>query len=246
MVEKKIVYQYHARKEKRKEKNAVEKTEAASQLFLGKRIQERRALGTLGKRERSDKSVHAAPDISVADLGTGNGRNLIYLAETFGMKGAGFDISREAIEQAKIAGKDLPLEFFVRSIAEPIPLPDDSQDIVLDMMTSHFLNSPERTRLLSEIARILKPGGFLFFKTFLLDEDIHAARLLREYPAPESGSYIHPEIGKAEHVFTEDEIITLLSPYFTIRKITKSHRHKIKGRAAKRRSISVYAEKEIR
>ncbi|MBI2045871.1 MAG: methyltransferase domain-containing protein [Parcubacteria group bacterium] len=185
---------------------------------------------------------------SVADLGTGNGRNLIYLAETFGMKGTGFDISREAIEQAKIASKNknLPLEFFVRSIAEPIPLPDNSQDIVLDMMTSHFLNNSERAILLSEIARILKPGGFLFFKTFLLDEDIHAARLLREHPAGEPGSYIHPEIGKAEHVFTENEIVALFSHYFTIRKITKSHRHKIKGHAAKRRSISVYAEKEIR
>ena len=197
-------------------------------------------------RERGNENDYVQEKISVADLGTGNGRNLIYLAETFDMKGTGFDISREAIEQAKIASKNknLPLEFFVHSIAKPIPLPDDSQDIVLDMMASHFLNSEERARLLKEIARILKPCGFLFFKTFLLDEDLHASRLLREHPAGEPGSYIHPEIGKAEHVFTENEIIDLLLPYFTIQKITKSHRHQIKGHAAKRRSISVYAEKK--
>lgn len=193
-------------------------------------------------REHGNEFLH--PEASAADLGTGNGRNLIYLAETFGIKGVGFDISREAIAQAKIAGKDLPLEFFVRSIAEPIPLPNESQEVVLDMMTSHFLNQSERARLLSEIARILKSGGFLFFKTFLLDEDLHAARLLREHPAGESSSYIHPEIGKPEHVYTENEIIETLSPYFTIQKITKSHRHQIRGHAAKRRSISVYAEKK--
>lgn len=197
-------------------------------------------------REHDNQNEYAATNLSVADLGTGNGRNLIYLAKTFGMKGTGFDISRGAIAQAKTAGKDLPLEFFVHSIAEPIPLPNESQEIVLDMMVSHFLNSAERANLLKEIARILKPGGFLFFKTFLLDEDLHAARLLREHPASEPNSYIHPEIGKAEHVFTEDEIVSMLSPYFTIQKITKSHRHQIKGHAAKRRSISVYAEKEIR
>lgn len=195
-------------------------------------------------REHDDESPCPAPNISVADLGTGNGRNLIYLAKTFGMKGTGFDISREAIAQAKTAGKDLPLEFFVHSIAEPIPLQGESQEIVLDMMASHFLNSEERATLLKEIARILKPGGFLFFKTFLLDEDLHAARLLREHPAGEPGSYIHPEIGKPEHVSTENEIIETFSPYFTIRKITKSHRHQIRGHAAKRRSISVYAEKK--
>jgi SAM-dependent methyltransferase len=195
-------------------------------------------------REHVNKNNYAPQKTSVTDLGTGNGRNLIYLTQTFDMRGTGFDISSEAIAQAKIAGKDLPIEFFVRGITEPILLPNNSQDIVLDMMTSHFLNNEERARLLKEIVRILKLGGFLFFKTFLLDEDMHAARLLREHPAPEPGSYIHPEIGKAEHVFTEDEIVNFLSPYFIIRKITKSHRHKIKGRAAKRRSISVYAEKK--
>ena len=44
-----------------------------------------------------------------------------------------------------------------------------------------------------------------------------------------------------KHVFTEEEIRADLVPYFVIEKIVKSHRHR--GPAAKRRSMSVYAQK---
>lgn len=179
----------------------------------------------------------------VLDLGCGNGRNLIFLAKSFGCQGVGFDISESAIAQAKKASVGLKISYQVSSIANPLPVPDESQDLVLDMMTSHFLNQAERTKLLGEVSRVLKPGGLLFLKTFLLDEDLNAKRLLREYPAEEAGSYIHPEIGVREHVSTESELRSVLEPKFEIQKISKSHRHLIRGQAGKRRSISVYAEK---
>lgn len=186
------------------------------------------------------------PLASVLDLGCGNGRNLIYTADAYGVRGIGYDISSEAIAQAKklhaqVRGS-MPLIFETHSITKPLPLADNSQTIVFDMMVSHFLNKSERTALLKEIYRVLKPGGWLFVKTFLRDEDIHIERLLREYPAEEKGSYIHPEIGVAEHVFGEEEIIEDLSQFFSIHKITKSHRHKA-DTGAKRRSMSIYAQK---
>lgn len=184
--------------------------------------------------------------VSVLDLGCGNGRNLIYLAQSYGLRGVGYDISDQAIVQAKklhaqVRG-GMPLTFAARSIAEPLPLPDNSQTIVLDMMVSHFLNKEERQALLKEIHRVLRPGGWLFIKTFLSDDDIHVQRLLREHPAEEAGSYIHPEIGVAEHAFSEEEIVEDLSELFFIHKITKSHRHKA-DTGAKRRSMSIYAQK---
>lgn len=186
------------------------------------------------------------PLISVLDLGCGNGRNLVYLADNYGVRGVGYDISKQAIIEAKkLHGQvrgSMPLVFEARSLTEPIPLADNSQNIVLDMMVSHFLNKAEREALIKEIFRVLKPGGWLFMKTFLRDEDIHVERLLREYPADEAGSYIHPEIGVAEHTFHEDEISADLSEYFFIHKITKSHRHKA-DTGSKRRSMSIYAQK---
>ncbi len=183
------------------------------------------------------------PGSSVLDIGCGNGRNLIYLAKTYDINGLGYDISSEAISQAKKLSKGLGLEYQTRSIALPLTVPDQSQAIVLDMMTSHFLTEEERKNLLQEIARVLKPNGWLYLKTFLRDEDLHAERLLREHPAKERGSYIHPKIGVAEHVSTEDEIKDVLKQNFLIHKMLRSHRHRENGHATKRRSISVYAEK---
>ena len=125
--------------------------------------------------------------------------------------------------------------------SESIPLPDESQTLVLDMMASHFLKSKERLALTKEIHRVLKPGGYFFYKTFLLDEDKHAARMILENPADEENTYIHPKIGVAEHVSTEKEINDLYADYFMIHKVSKSHRHR--GKFAKRRSISVYMQK---
>ncbi|MDD5318895.1 MAG: class I SAM-dependent methyltransferase [Candidatus Pacebacteria bacterium] len=207
--------------------------------------------------EREYGRLYLNPLASAVDLGCGNGRNLIYLSENFGLRGIGFDISREAILQAKsLSGgpgskQRLPLEYHVDSIAhsptDPFPVEDGSQTFVLDMTASHFLKREERKALRAEISRMLKPGGWLFFKTFLLDEDLNAERLLRDHPAEESGSYIHPQIGVSEHVFTEKEIIQDFeeSGQFTIHKITKSHRHLENGRAGKRRSLSVYVQKML-
>lgn len=192
--------------------------------------------------ERQGNEEILRPDASVIDAGCGNGRNLIFLATTYSMKGVGVDISSAAIAQAKRASVDLSLSYHVGSAGLPLPAPDESQTLALDMMTSHFLDTDGRTKLRDELHRVLTPGGFLFMKTFLKDEDLHTARLLKDHPGPEPGSYIHPVMGVAEYVYSEEELVAFLSEKFLIKKIYRSHRHK--GKAAKRRTISVYAEKD--
>ncbi len=180
----------------------------------------------------------------VLDLGTGNGRNLIALSREFGVRGAGFDISSEAISQAQKAAEGLPLTFEVRSIAETISAPDESADLVLDMMTSHFLREKEREALRAEMLRVLRPAGWLFFKTFLAESDLHVKRLLEEHPADEANTYIHPKIGVPEYVWTEERIRAFFEPDFIVHKLDKSHKHIARGKAWKRRTVSVYLEKK--
>jgi SAM-dependent methyltransferase len=177
------------------------------------------------------------------DLGTGNGRNLIYLAKTYGMRGVGYDISEEAIKIAERASKDLPIVYTARSIEGAIDLPDHSVDIVLDMMTSHFLNAAGREALRDEVFRVLKPGGWMFYKSFLSEQDMHVRRLLREHPAGEPDTYIHPEIGVAEHVWSEPTLREFFEPHFTFHKVERSHKHIKDGKAFKRRTIVAYLER---
>jgi len=188
------------------------------------------------------------PIAKVVDIGTGNGRNLIYLVNNYSMRGVGYDISEVAIAEAEKNKEDLNIEFVVRSMTEPLPETDSSVTLVLDMMTSHFLRKAQREALLAEIVRVLKPGGWLFFKSILADEDLHTARLLKENPSDEPGAYIHPKIGVHEFVWTEEAAREFFEPYFQIHKVVKSHKHINRGkigeeRAWKRRTFSMYLQK---
>ena len=197
--------------------------------------------------ERQTKRTILNPTSSVIDFGCGNGRNLLYLAGSFGMHGIGNDSSGAAIKEAKmLAEKEkAQLKYEVRSMAGlHSNIPDNSQALALDMMSSHFLNKEDRELLRDEIFRVLKPGGYLFMKTFLKDEDIHTKRLIAEKPGTEEDSYIHPVIGVQEHVYSEESLIDFLGEKFTILRTYPSHKHKSKGKARKRRTISVYAQKD--
>lgn len=196
--------------------------------------------------ERTYKDGETISIRYAADLGCGNGRNSKFLSSEYGIHATGFDYSLEAIQTAQQINEDYPRNnFFLHSLHDmPYPIDDESCDLVLDMMASHILNSVERKNHKAEVMRILKPGGWFFFKTFLLDEDLHARRLIKDHPGPEENSYIHPEMQIAEFVLSEQDIIAELQEAgFEVLKAVKSHKHMIDGHAAKRRSVSLYVNK---
>jgi ubiquinone/menaquinone biosynthesis C-methylase UbiE len=188
------------------------------------------------------------PDTFVLDAGCGNGRNLLWLNDEFRVRGLGFDIAEEAIMQAKKKAEKQQwggkLSFEVRSIGELINLPDESVDVVLDMMSSHFLKNIERARFIKEVARVLKPQGVLFFKSFYAERDSHTRELLEHHAADEENAYIHPRLKVYEYVWTDAAIESSFSEQFTIMHKEASHKHHIKGKPAKRRSIVCYFEKK--
>jgi SAM-dependent methyltransferase len=194
--------------------------------------------------ERQTGRALLNPLASVVDFGCGNGRNLVHIAREYDVRGIGYDSSSAAIKEAIRLSEGLRLTYSVRTIGGTFPLEDASQAIALDMMSSHFLKSTERTVLRDEIHRTLKPGGFLFMKTFLRDGDLHTKRLTLEAPGDEANSYIHPIIGVQEHVYSEEELVDYLSEKFIVHKTYLSHKHTQNGKAKKRRTVSVYAEKD--
>lgn len=188
------------------------------------------------------------PDVTVLDADCGNGRNLLWLNENFRVRGYGYDISEEAVAQAQKKAQlqkwGNKLSFSVHSIGADIPLPDESVDVVLDMMSSHFLRDVERARYIAEVARVLKPQGVLFFKSFYAPGDSHAKELVEKYGAGEANAYIHPRMKVYEYVWTDEALETSFGTHFITHHKEPSFKHNIKGKPAKRRSVVCYFEKK--
>lgn len=186
-------------------------------------------------------------DVTVLDAGCGNGRNLLWLNDAFRVRGFGYDISEVAIKQAQNnADKQKwgnKLIFAVHSIGQDIPLPDESVDVVLDMMASHFLREKERAQFIKEVARVLKPQGVLFFKSFYAEGDMHAKDLIKNESAGEENAYIHPRMKVYEYVWTDEAIAKSFDEQFVLQHKEASHKHNIRGKPNKRRSIVCYFEK---
>ncbi len=186
----------------------------------------------------------------VLDIGCGNGRNIGNICEEYKMRGLGIDISEQALIIARekfVTKLALPIEFKKGSVGDALDLEDESVDVSLDMMTMHFLNEKSRTAYVAELARVIKPFGWMFLKTFVLEGDQNAARMIRDYRTPdkEHNSYIHPKLKVLEHVFTQDEIMELFTPYFVVHKMIKSYKHVTKdGKPHKRRTMSIYLERK--
>ncbi len=179
------------------------------------------------------------------DLGCGVGRNAYYLARVYGVEVYAWDFSENAIRIAEKHFTHPLVHYELRSIAEkPYPLPDGSIDLALDIMASHALTRKERERYLEELARVLKPGGYVYVRTFAREGDRNAQNLLKKFPGKEEGTYLHPELGMQERIFTGPELKELYGKYFrVVRMVRKSAYQKFQNQPYKRQYWNLYLTK---
>src|SRR5687768_1257188 len=83
------------------------------------------------------------------------------------------DIAQSAVDLANKIHV-LPNLRFIQGSAESIPLPDNSIDVVLNVESCHAYGSVDK--FLSEVKRVLKPGGYLLLVDF---RDVKNMDLLR-------------------------------------------------------------------
>jgi SAM-dependent methyltransferase len=98
---------------------------------------------------------------TVLDLGSGGGIDVILSAQRVGPVGLayGLDMTDEMLALAQQNAKDAGIRnaIFLRGVIEDIPLPADTVDVVISNCVINL--STDKAAVLTEIARVLKPGG---------------------------------------------------------------------------------------
>jgi arsenite methyltransferase len=97
----------------------------------------------------------------VLDLGSGGGIDVILSAKRVGPTGFayGLDMTDEMLALAQRNARDAAVTnaHFLKGVIEQIPLPADSIDVVVSNCVINL--STDKPAVLTEIARVLKPGG---------------------------------------------------------------------------------------
>ncbi len=173
-------------------------------------------------------------NLNILDLGCGNGKNSIYISEQGDNNRVyGIDISETAIILAKRAYPNG--DFQVGNFGKTFPYPDKKFDIILDITSSNSLSESEREIYLSEINRTIKSSGFLFVRALCKDGDSNAKNLLNSNPGKEKDTYIMPELGLTERVFSKEDFISQYSSSFDLLYLDKeTHYTKFNNRSYKR------------
>jgi ubiquinone/menaquinone biosynthesis C-methylase UbiE len=108
----------------------------------------------------------------VLEVSCGHGGGASYLTRTMAPAHyTGLDLNPTGIAFCK-ERHPLPNLEFIQGDAENLPFPDGSFDAVINVEASHCY--PDFPRFLSEVARVLKPGGHFLYADFRFRESIPA------------------------------------------------------------------------
>lgn len=110
------------------------------------------------------------PGLRILDIGTGIGLLPIMMAEDGAQSVVGIDISPEMLEQAEFLRLSRLNEATARvsyrmAPASALPFRDETFDAVTSRLVLNHVRRPER--ILKEVVRVLKPGGYLILAELL-------------------------------------------------------------------------------
>jgi ubiquinone/menaquinone biosynthesis C-methylase UbiE len=128
-------------------------------FFLGRR---RRVFTEIARLSRAESGGR------VLDVGCGTGYLTRILARRVGESGGalGVDPSPGPLARARSLAGDLPHCGFHDGIAEQLPAPDDTFDVVVSSLMIHHLPPDVRAQAADEMFRVLRPGGTVLIADF--------------------------------------------------------------------------------
>lgn len=179
--------------------------------------------------------------LKVLDLGSGTGKNSFFLAER-GSIVNGIELSTTAVKIAneRAGERQLDVQFIEGDIGKKFPFESNSFDLIIDVVSSNSLTQIERANYIKECKRVLKPEGIMFVKALCKDGDKNAENLIEKFPGPEKDTYIMPETGIVERVFTKKDLETTFRDFKIVRLERKTSYTQFAGKPFKRAFWIVY------
>ncbi len=114
---------------------------------------------------------------TVLDLGSGGGIDVILSAKRVGPTGIayGVDMTDEmlALAQQNARAAEMTNVHFLKGVIEQIPLPAESVDVVISNCVINL--SVDKPAVLTEIARVLRPGGRIGISDVVAEDDVSPA-----------------------------------------------------------------------
>jgi arsenite methyltransferase len=111
---------------------------------------------------------------TVLDLGSGGGIDVILSAKRVGPTGIayGVDMTDEMLALAQQNAREAGITnaHFLKGVIEQIPLPADSVDVVISNCVINL--SVDKPAVLTEIARVLRPGGRIGISDVVAEDDL--------------------------------------------------------------------------
>jgi len=134
-------------------------------LFLGTAdAMRRQLLPQMTRFFRETKSSSSGAGVKHLDVATGTGRFMSFVMDNFPQLDAvALDLSPFYLREAQQLLAAHETVKFVESAAEEMPFPDASFDSISCVYMFHELPREVRSKVVAEMARVLKPGGKVFF-----------------------------------------------------------------------------------
>lgn len=150
--------------------------------------------------------VNPRPGLTVLDLGCANGSQMVQC----GLQGAavyGQDLNPKSVASANAKLRHFSITGLAKvgDVSE-LAFDDSSFDVVLSSDFHEHLDRPAQVATLSEVRRVLKPGGFLFVKTpnlnyLRLSRNFKRLRALSRFKSPQGFVIPHsPGTADPQHV----------------------------------------------
>jgi SAM-dependent methyltransferase len=139
----------------------------------------------------------------VLDLGSGAGGDVLISAKRVGPSGRaiGLDMTDEMLDlaRANAAQAGVTNVEFLKGYIEQIPLPDESVDVVISNCVINL--SGDKHAVISEAARVLRPGGRLAISDVIADPDMDDATRadMRQWTGCIAGALTRIEFEDAFH-----------------------------------------------